>query len=79
MRGRLRTGGITKRGNPRKFYKFGLLDPFDAPHATFRFYCRTVGKYRTKQELPEMEACSTYWVIVIGHKLTVCAKMNLKH
>ncbi|KAE9988384.1 hypothetical protein EG328_011144 [Venturia inaequalis] len=41
----LRTGGITKRGNPRTFYKFGLLDPFDSPHATFRFYCRTVEEF----------------------------------
>ncbi|TID24011.1 hypothetical protein E2P81_ATG02319 [Venturia nashicola] len=41
----LRTGGITKRGNPRTFYKFGLLDPFDSPRATFRFYCRTVDEF----------------------------------
>ncbi|QDS74036.1 hypothetical protein FKW77_009083 [Venturia effusa] len=42
----LRTGGITKRGNPRTFYKFGLLDPFDSPYATFRFYCRTIDEFK---------------------------------
>jgi hypothetical protein len=45
MMNRLRPGGVTKRGFPRTFYKFGLLDPMDAPVATFRFYYRTVGKF----------------------------------
>ncbi|KAF2433244.1 hypothetical protein EJ08DRAFT_677104 [Tothia fuscella] len=41
-------GSTTKRGHPRAYYKFGLIDPQDAPYATFRFY------YRTWEEIDEL-------------------------
>jgi hypothetical protein len=35
--------GLTRRGDHRTFYKFGLVDPQDKPYAAFRFYYRTWG------------------------------------
>ena len=30
--------------NPQRYYKYLLLDPLDAPFATFRYYYRSWGK-----------------------------------
>jgi hypothetical protein len=35
--------GLTRRGDHRTFYKFGLVDPQNEPYARFRFYYRTWG------------------------------------
>lgn len=35
---------MTKRGHPRKYYNFGLLDPKEDPHAIFKFFYRSSGE-----------------------------------
>lgn len=41
MNGRLVNAGRAGAEQPKRFYRFQLIDPVDQPFATFRYYCRS--------------------------------------
>lgn len=45
----LANGGYLKPQAPQRYYRFGLIDPKDSPHVTFRFY------YRTWEEIDKLD------------------------
>lgn len=45
---RLINAGQAKKENPKRFYRFSLIDPTDQPFATFKYY------YRTQEKLEEL-------------------------
>lgn len=38
--------GRLKKENPKRYYEFALLDSLKEPFAKFRYYYRSVGKFR---------------------------------
>ena len=56
-------GGILSHRHPRRFYKYALLDPLDAPFTVFRYYCRRYGIIYPQTRTVAFFIFSILWLI----------------